>query len=235
MCVIVLKPKGANIAKLDLEDMFAANPDGAGLAYYKGRDLIVKKGLMKVSQVIAAMKPLTNYEVVLHFRYATHGTVNELQTHPFLISDETLIAKGKVNPNKINSALFHNGIIHNYGTKTLSDTLHFVTQTLSQCQHTQLKIDVLSLIGDKFALLEHGKIYLVGDWQQYGACKVSNMHWQWSYGVAKPAKRKSKKSWLFADDDLPSAVTDGHIAVEDWQAMTDDEKAYWIEDEYYNK
>lgn len=242
MCVIIHKPDNVTIKRRDFDNMWQQNPDGLGVAYYnRNKRLIVKKGYMDKDSAWKLLNSLQQQELIVHFRFATHGLVNEYQTHPFIISRDSREVKGLVS-SKIQSALVHNGVIHGYGTETLSDTIHFIVKTLSRCEPTELKLDVLELIGDKFALLEHGKIHLVGYFQEYKGLLCSNLHWHkepkkhtssgnilWE---KSSVKAKPNATWLMT----PDPVLDGFVTQDEWNKLKADEREelmleynYWLD------
>lgn len=179
MCVIVFKPQGIKWNYLDLYDMWMANQDGAGFAYWSGQHIIVQKGFLKFSSLKKALRQTPDTGVVLHFRMATHGIVNSAQTHPFAVTDVVKDAKAWPRMKVSQSVLFHNGIIHGYGSKEISDTIDFVSSTLAAIPSTDTQIKVLKLIDGKFALMADGGIYLIGDFETHKGCKVSNMYWSY--------------------------------------------------------
>lgn len=174
MCVIVIKPKNIKIDYRDLSAMWHHNPDGAGLAYYDRGKIIVQKGFMKLNDLYMTLEKLDNKKVVLHLRYATHGMINKQQTHPFSIVDNV---RGAKSANDVQAALFHNGIVSQFGTNKISDTIDFVVRVMSGIPKVGTRLKVLRLIGSKWALLQNGKVYLVGEFENYQSLQCSNLNW----------------------------------------------------------
>lgn len=116
MCIAILKPEGLSVTKETLRNCFQNNSDGAGFAIARRGKLIVRKGYFTFDKFWRAYRAETakdNPVALIHFRIATHGTVNEDNCHPFKVSNDL--------------AFIHNGII-NISTKsdeTKSDTQHF--------------------------------------------------------------------------------------------------------------
>jgi len=198
MCVIVIKPAGTDISAHNLSGMFEANSDGAGLAFISNNSIKVEKGFFSLKKLKKRLKQLTDVELVLHFRYATHGIINKAQTHPFVISKNTWTAKCKQATPQVHSVLFHNGIISDYGTKTYSDTLQFVTSTLAHVKTTQAKLNVLELTDCKYALLDKSGIYTVGKFEEFAGLQCSNLHWQYNYIYSVPNTSCDSQS-VYAD------------------------------------
>lgn len=98
MCVIIHKPSDVDINEHVLKACWDENKDGAGIMYALNDELRIIKGLMKFKHLMSFYKKLKHLELLIHFRYATHGMINKEMTHPFKIND--------------NLAFMHNGIIH---------------------------------------------------------------------------------------------------------------------------
>src|SRR5574343_1845432 len=176
MCVIVHKPAGVNLTSDTLYQMWVENPDGAGIAYYNDENkLTVEKGFMKLKRLKRALRELGDRDIVLHFRWATHGKVTPDMCHPFVIDTDLTRARGTDATER--QVLFHNGIIDGYGNKVISDTIDFVTRTLSHIPLTETRVDVLSLMKGRYCLLTEEMIWRVGDWEEYKGLFVSNLNW----------------------------------------------------------
>jgi predicted glutamine amidotransferase len=106
MCVIIHQPKGKKISKKVLISAWDSNPDGAGISLRLKNNIQVIKGLMTFNDFYEAYEELKNFELVIHFRFATHGAKIPEFTHPFKIDD-----KHHTEPIFIaNKVLHHNGI-----------------------------------------------------------------------------------------------------------------------------
>lgn len=105
MCLALYKPAKAKLNQDEMRTAFAANPDGAGFAYYDPslRRVIIQRGYFTFDTLWTDLQPIMedNCPLILHFRWATHGEVNVENCHPFQLSD---------------GALIHNGIITGMGT-----------------------------------------------------------------------------------------------------------------------
>jgi hypothetical protein len=91
MCIIAVKPKGKTISKEILENCWQRNPDGAGIMYAVNGKIYVSKELHSFEKFYKQFKHIDNSidtNIVVHFRIATSGGVNERNIHPFKISDE---------------------------------------------------------------------------------------------------------------------------------------------------
>lgn len=213
MCVIVHKPKHITIGRDTVSDMWEHNPDGAGLSFFNSEgEIVIMKGFMRLSDLWAAIQPLQSFELVIHFRYATHGATTPAQTHPFVISHKEREAKGFLMDTKVPDAvLFHNGVISNFGDERISDTIDFTTRVLGPIKQRKRREviletwkDLLKTVGSKYAILFDGKIELVGVFMSHKGLKCSNLSFNVSYGnytniVTKTSKGyKTTKRWVEA-------------------------------------
>lgn len=118
MCLAIYKPKNKEVSKSRLQEAFRRNPHGAGIAYAKDGQVIIKKGFFSFAKFWKAYKKIrTNRAMLIHFRWATHGGHTTENCHPFKINGHT--------------AMIHNGTIH--GVKVAndgSDTSNFVDRIL---------------------------------------------------------------------------------------------------------
>lgn len=131
MCIIVYIPYNVEIPDDDiLMNCWANNPDGAGLMYRRGHQVVIEKGMMTVDSLldkIDKMRKMKNRDdLCLHFRFATHGLKNEGNTHPFPITHK--IAELTATDITCKMGVAHNGIIQMILPKNsqLSDTMHFI-------------------------------------------------------------------------------------------------------------
>lgn len=174
MCVIVIKPADVAIERTDLEAMFRRNRDGMGMAYFLDDGSVrIDKGYMTETAAVNAVMEHMEKSLVIHFRLTTHGKTCQEQCHPFVVSRDVKEAKTL---DRADCVLFHNGVISGYGNDKISDTIHFACQVLSRIPDATVKQEVLCLTGDKFALLQEGKIYLVGEFKEYKGLMCSNLH-----------------------------------------------------------
>lgn len=90
MCVAVYKPAATTLTKADIIDMYCQNPDGLGVMWCDNDGLQVYRALPRSEEEAWQMYhalPLNERDAVLHFRWATHGSVRVENTHPFQVID----------------------------------------------------------------------------------------------------------------------------------------------------
>ena len=164
MCVIIYKPKGASLPSKDvLAACRLANPHGQGFAsesdFYKS---------IQYSSFIKRLKGVRKEEnCIIHFRFATHGSIKLSNCHPFV---------------KSGTAFAHNGVldIMPIGDKTDSETafLSRILPTIKRYGLHSIELDrvIYDMIGySKFVLMQGGDVRLFGTFYEYNGCYFSNM------------------------------------------------------------
>ena len=196
MCTIWVKESGYPMPD-NWEEMVTnlvdANAHGNGLMYTDGDDMVhAVKGIMDEKSLIEEIKKINNVEdrhLMVHARIATHGTKDELMTHPFPISRK--IEDMKLLKFKCKSALAHNGIMTNFGSvidKDYSDSAHFA-HFLSYMDLNELIPDKSPLMeyiesiigGSKIVLFYKGYAFYFGKWVtdvSYQGCSFSNRDYE---------------------------------------------------------
>lgn len=121
MCVIIHKPAGVKISSDVLRKCWNDNPHGAGFMFAHRGKLKILKGFLRLRSLKAALflNKWIDRELIIHFRYATHGLICEEQTHPFVVKDRRY-------------GVVHNGIINFADPKF---NLHEQSDTYSFCRH----------------------------------------------------------------------------------------------------
>lgn len=167
MCVLVVCEAGHALPSREvLKAMHRANPHGMGFAskslHYKG---------MNFERFYQRLQFVPQDEnVIIHFRYATHGSVCAKNCHPF--------KKGSI-------WFAHNGIldIEPDGDMTDSETafrniLYPVAREYGVFSQ-ELAATVDEVIGySKFAFLDKkGNVMMFGNFEQYHGLWCSNMNW----------------------------------------------------------
>src|SRR5690242_8381683 len=103
MCMLSFIPGGVDIEEQDLLNGGIANGDGSGWAIAAYDKILMGKS-MKVEEAldefIEARKKYPKCDALFHSRWATHGTVNTVNVHPFLVngSHETVVGHNGILP-----------------------------------------------------------------------------------------------------------------------------------------
>jgi hypothetical protein len=90
MCIIAIQPQGQSISKETLKKGWDSNSHGAGMMYSEGGEFIVKKVMNDFEGFYRMYTDASAKDVaiVLHFRIATSGGINDYNLHPFQVSDD---------------------------------------------------------------------------------------------------------------------------------------------------
>lgn len=165
MCVIIYKPAGAELPTKELLiKAHRRNPHGCGFCTptqsYKG--LSLRSFLSKIKTVDA------NEPLLIHFRFATHGSVKRSNCHPF-------------HDTETNTFFMHNGILNVRSYNDMTDSECAFESYIKPLLHHgidsyQIEIAVHRIISySKFAFMQGSKVRLFGDYIYYEDCYYSNL------------------------------------------------------------
>ena len=180
MCVLIVCPAGHSLpSKSDLMAMHRANPHGMGFASKS----VSYKGMSFETFYNRLQFVPKDENIIIHFRFATHGSVGAKNCHPF----------------KKGSMWFaHNGIldITPRGDMTDSETafqdILYPTAKEYGIHSEELAWTVSEIIGySKFAFLDkRGDVQMFGDFQEYKGYYCSNLNWVRHY------QPRYSRAWL---------------------------------------
>lgn len=102
MCIAIYQDAGSVLTEQEIRNSWQANPDGAGLAYVDDCGKVCTFKSMKLKRFMEEYERVVDMHgqhspMLVHFRIATHGSVNEYNCHPFMVNK--------------NIAMIHNGVI----------------------------------------------------------------------------------------------------------------------------
>ena len=138
MCLLLFKPADKEIPYSYLENGAMSNPHGSGIAIADGERLIIQKSQKwGAEEIQRALDKFKGHPAIVHFRYATHGSKNYQNTHPFWLNDKWCAA--------------HNGVITIPTQKDESDTRAF------------LRVHVRPLLRDNVSLTDRDIMQLLGE------------------------------------------------------------------------
>lgn len=141
MCLITAAPKGTKKRGKDLElfikNGMDSNTHGSGFAYKRDGQSVVNihKGFTSAEEIVKAIDKLKlkeDDELIIHHRIGTSGLQNEINMHPFAVSqdDEVLqTVRGQVTT----PVMAHNGVFYRFTDRNsnFNDTYHFVQKFIS--------------------------------------------------------------------------------------------------------
>lgn len=169
MCIIIAKASGASLPPRQiLEKCARRNPHGCGFAtagkvcHSLDFERFYKRLVKETADGKAA---------IIHFRYATHGSVRTGNCHPFR-DKETGVS------------FAHNGVLSILPYRDMTDSetafrgLYVPKIRQFGLDSEQLRNSVASTIGpSRFAFLSpDGEIRLFGNFFEFGGCMYSNMN-----------------------------------------------------------
>lgn len=141
MCIAIFKKAGVPLPdnfKEQCKQSHFSNRNGMGLGLWKNGEkrLFISKGFFDFDAFWTKFESLnvqTEDALLVHARISTHGEVNDLNCHPFVISkkmEECHMVEGYTNK----PIMIHNGVFYKYGTdkeSKFSDTFHFANKYLT--------------------------------------------------------------------------------------------------------
>lgn len=176
MCIICVKPSGISMPSSKiLSNCWQDNKDGAGLCYNKegSNEVCIVKGFMKLKALKMKLSELSltdNDNVVIHFRFATHGLVDAGNCHPFPLSAS--INDLRCVEGVFDTAVAHNGVFGSMSAhETLSDTQKFIrgilanTAVINNLDNVAVQELISGYCGtsSKLAILRPNKMLLIGN------------------------------------------------------------------------
>ncbi len=175
MCVIIVKKAGVKLPSREvLRAAFQANPDGCGFATSGG---YVWRGL-RFGDFLKKFKEHAKEDenVMIHFRWATHGSVKQANCHPFTAEE---------GDNKV--VFMHNGVLNIPSVNDMTDSeICFRRKIMPALTEDKFEVTdkvkevINGVIGSsKFAMLINGKMKLFGRWEKYGDLICSNTRFLW--------------------------------------------------------
>ena len=123
MCVALLKLPKARVSDDIILNCWESNPDGGGFSFSNDDGMTTVKGLMDLEEFKESYRKEEEKNpdraAMLHFRIATSGGVNKINTHPFDVSGGVMCHNGVMNE-------FDPSCYQQPERKQLSDTANFV-------------------------------------------------------------------------------------------------------------
>jgi hypothetical protein len=189
MCIIVVKPAGEKLPDENiLTQCFENNPDGAGYMYRDKGQVQIRKGFMSVDSLIESLLcseediGLTQRDLCIHFRLATHGNIIPGCTHPFPVSNNLNDLTALVI--STNAGIAHNGILYKYAPRVkgmASDTMMFIRAMVENGYEDKKHFMIRNGSGQNFCLMTRDHIFIQGDFTYSQGIYYSNLSYLLSY------------------------------------------------------
>lgn len=230
MCLITTAPKGV-LKTTDalvsfVENGMKSNTDGSGFAAKKKGVIILEKGFRTPKDLLAAIakhKLTKSDELIIHHRIGTSGKPNDINMHPFVVSDNEELLRSTSGTFNL-PVMAHNGVFSSYTDRTsdYNDTYHFIEKFMSTPEVLALmKRDVnkfkevfKSTLGwAKLAfLLPDQDLTLIGDFTEDSGYFHSNSGYK-TYTYDYGGSSRSSRNWNYGygddydDDGYPSRAS----------------------------
>lgn len=210
MCNIILS--GKPIPKNEFVTCYENNTDGIGFMWHEGKELKHEKGLFEVESAYdyyVQLFEVCDKNVAVHFRFATHGKINDKNCHPFV---------------RGNIGIMHNGIIedYSYDKNNMTDSERFANKFIFGLGKNITCSSVRNLIEyhaeqnkSRYVVFAHGCEYIFNE----GSGIREGDTWYANSSHTIRPKRKSEIKYNYYDDtsndDFPLRYED-HINLIDY-------------------
>jgi len=191
MCVIIHAERKGMLSDDTLRQCWDTNPHGAGFAWIDKDNVYFYKGCMTFRFFIKKFQELIpdKAEVIVHFRYATHGKIVPYLTHPFPLTQSERALMTKLDGKAEEPLLFHNGVLAIENEFYMSDTAKLALQLANRNDDeikTILEAESSGYYegqkfvggGSKFVLVyPTGEVLRFGNFIEKGGVWFSNLNW----------------------------------------------------------
>jgi len=194
MCLLIFKPEGIAIPHDYLVNADISNPHGCGIAYPDGRKTLTLKGAKWTADDIGkALASIGTAPAIIHFRYATHGSLTDANTHPFLL------------PRGVAAA--HNGVINGVTCRDdESDTRAYLRQHVAPVVGKGRDITdplFLSTVGAQVG--SHNKLVFLDGKGRHGIANESSGHWHGGSWYSNSTYQERNFAWGYDEPEEETA------------------------------
>lgn len=166
MCVILYKPAGKQLPNnATLFQCYRVNHDGMGFC----TPTMVYHTLSYIDFVNALEVVPVDEPCIIHFRWATHGSVKESNCHPFVAGDVKFA---------------HNGVLPIPSENDMTDSeialRRYIYPTIKEYGFESPEADAVieEIAGtSRFAIMKGRKVELFGKWYKRKGIYYSNLNW----------------------------------------------------------
>ena len=170
MCCILYVPANVETPSIDrLYDVYVSNHDGCGFCDSDGNHCHT----LSFNRFARAIKKRSIHaDLIIHFRFATHGSVKTGNCHPFYDKD--------------NDVWFaHNGVLPIDSVNDKTDSEIFFRTEFIPCvnrfgydsKEVWQKADE-ARCSSRFIFMKGGNVKVLGEWHELDGVLYSNMRWQ---------------------------------------------------------
>lgn len=244
MCLIILKRAGVEFKEEWFHSGWRSNSDGCGFMYAVNGEIHTFKSMDKEEAFKELVNVVLNYgdlsDIVIHFRWATHGLKTLINVHPFEVNKELYFC--------------HNGVFSGIdcsSNKDISDTQHFNQQCLQKLPNNFLYSEgILELLSNyssssKLVFLESdgtSTIINADLGEEHAGNWFSNKYFMNTVERSKNTYKSfgrwdyEKKKWVYDEEEKKSksTVTYYHNYYGSEYSGDDDYLSWW-ERERFNK
>jgi hypothetical protein len=211
MCLIIANTTGERVPTEYIINAYSQNSDGFGIMYSKLGLLRVKRGLFTIANILDIFEGLADAQIpyVAHFRYATHGTMNSANCHPFPISTKqggiamahngTLLGTEWVSSKRSDTAILAGKITRHLEKKHIAPTNLFEKDIPFIEEHYGKAVGYDKLVfmngkGEINIFNEDCGLWMEGVWYSnlYSLCSTKDRYSSWLRGAWTSADTATK-------------------------------------------
>lgn len=199
MCILIAKPKNVQMPSEEtMKNCWESNPDGAGIAWSDGRKLFLRKGFMKWDDFIKEYRTLNlnDFDAIIHFRIATHGTVKPSNTHPFNVSDRIVAGHNGILPITPEGDWTDSETFFKRVASPILETYSLDSLVFEQAVNAVIGTSKLAFLTDSSKLKTFGK-FIIEDGVMYSNTTFMGYGKSW-----KKSKKRSESNYSFNDYEL---------------------------------
>jgi predicted glutamine amidotransferase len=204
MCIIAIQPMGVKIKENILKNCWDANNDGAGIMYVENGKVIVNREMHSFSDFMKLKRNADklNTNIVIHFRIATSGGINERNCHPFKVNNDVYFCHNGIldievpnNSNINDTQIFNNAFMKGLPNDFVKNTA--IMQLLEYSIGNRNKFVFLDSNGQFYILNENAGRWDSGAWFSNDSYKTRPY-----YSYYKPNKKWQKDAFSEIDNEL---------------------------------
>lgn len=221
MCIIAIQPLGVKIKESTLRNCWNANKDGAGIMYVENGKLIVNKVMTSFEEFMKIKRHADKMQsnIVMHFRIATSGGINERNCHPFKVNNDLYFCHNGIldidvplNSNINDTQIFNNSFMKGLPNNFVQNDsiMNLIEYTIGN----RNKFVFMDSSGQFYILNENAGTWENGAWYSNSSYKSSPYH----YNSGTKWHKQKKYSYPYeadAEDELMQCESCNEIHFKD--------------------